>query len=282
MSLTDEQKKAPYLVTEQILISGHAIGVGGFVTKLSDRRTDSVVQVRGVSALPVMGGHSKSVVEGAAACEYAPFISFSRVETEAEGSSDVRKKSDKAIVNTRSTVCGLSVAGRFQADYVHASLQLTHQGTGTQPAIVMEGTRFGSIMLDDEIIRVHTDDRLFRMHTQEELIRDIRANPEIYRDRLFRGPGNEDEIPHLSGSRYIMLSIANRVEVLTRDPQKKPNATVHGHRVTLPGFGAIRFGELMIRPESRRLTMLQFELGCRDEGRMMVCAAESMGEACPP
>jgi len=282
VSLSEEQKKSPDIVTEQILISGHAIGLSGFVTKLNDRHTDSTIPVRGVSAVPLMGGVSKSVIDGPASHEHAPFVSFSSIETEADGSADATRKTDKGIVNTRVTIRGLVVAGRFHIDFVQASLQLRHQGVGTQPAIVMDGTSFGSILLDDEIIRVHTDDRLFRLHTQNELINDIKANPDYYKGRLFRGPQDDRDIPHLSGSGYIMLSIANKVEVITRDPKKKPNATVQGHRVLLPGFGALRFGELMIRPESRRLTMLNLELGCSDEGRVMACAAESMGEACPP
>lgn len=282
MSIREEQKKSPALLTDQILISGHAIGVGGFVTKVNNRQTDHVVPVSGVSALPLIGGSSKSVIEGAAAHKYAPFLSFSHIETEAEGSADVSRKIDKGVVNTRSTVRGLSIAARFHMDYVQASLQLRHQGAGTQPAILMDGTAFGSIMLDDEVIRVHIDDRLLRLHTQEELIRDIKADPEYYQDRLFRGPHDDRPIPFISGSGYLMLSVVNKIEVLTRDPGRKPNAVAQGHRVLLHGFGVIRFGELMVRPESRSVTMLNFELGCRDEGRIMVCASESMGEACPP
>ena len=40
-----------------------------------------------------------------------------------------------------------------------------------------------------------------------------------------------------------------------------PGATIEQHVVTVPDFGKIFFGELLITDQSRRLTMLRLELG---------------------
>lgn len=282
MSLTAEQKGPPDIITDRILISGYAVGVGGFVTRANGKDTSYLLPVQGASALPIIGGYSHSLVDGRTNKDQAPFVSFAKIETEAQGEADVHRPKDKAIVKTRAVVTGLSVVGRFNADYVQASLQLTHQGANSEPTISMDGTSFGSIVLDDEIIRVRIDQELATKTTQNLLLEDVKRNGAKYKHRFLHGAKQDAQVPRLSGSQYIMISIVDNITVVPRDPKKKPKAQVNGHVVTLEGFGAIYFGEMMIRAESRRLSMLRFELGCPDQGRLECCAIESQGETCPP
>src|SRR4051794_32390268 len=126
MSLTDQRKLPPDILTDRIIITGQATGAGGFVTRQNFKDTSYVIPVQGASALPTIGGLSKSVVEGPASKEFAPFLSFSRIETEADGNYDLQRRKDKAVIKVRSMIRGLSVVSRLNVDYLQASLTLTH------------------------------------------------------------------------------------------------------------------------------------------------------------
>ena len=61
------------------------------------------------------------------------------------------------------------------------------------------------------------------------------------------------------------------VESITWTGKPFPGATIDGHVVTVPDFGKIFFGELLVGGSERRLTMVRFELGsewggCADGG----------------
>ena len=56
-----------------------------------------------------------------------------------------------------------------------------------------------------------------------------------------------------------------------------PGATIDQHVVTVPDFGKIFFGELLITDQSRRLTMLRLELGSPIGGFVACAEVESNG-----
>jgi hypothetical protein len=52
--------------------------------------------------------------------------------------------------------------------------------------------------------------------------------------------------------------------------------------VRVPGFGKIYFGELYVTGESRRLTMVRFQLGSDDGGEVVAAEGETNGAPWPP
>ena len=56
-----------------------------------------------------------------------------------------------------------------------------------------------------------------------------------------------------------------------------PGATIEQHVVTVPDFGKIFFGELLITDLSRRLTMLRLELGSPIGGAVACAEVENNG-----
>jgi hypothetical protein len=61
-----------------------------------------------------------------------------------------------------------------------------------------------------------------------------------------------------------------------------PTATIHGHVVEVPNFGKLYFGEMFITGDSRRLTMVRFQLGSPVGGEVVACDGETNGETYPP
>ena len=56
-----------------------------------------------------------------------------------------------------------------------------------------------------------------------------------------------------------------------------PGATIDQHVVTVPDFGKIFFGEILITDLSRRLTMLRLELGSPIGGSLCCAEVETNG-----
>ena len=63
------------------------------------------------------------------------------------------------------------------------------------------------------------------------------------------------------------------------DGAPHPTATIHGHVVHVPDFGKIYFGEMFITGDSRRLTMVRFQLGSPDGGEVTAAEGETNPES---
>jgi hypothetical protein len=66
------------------------------------------------------------------------------------------------------------------------------------------------------------------------------------------------------------------------DGPPHPTATIHGHVVNVPDFGKIHFGEMFITGDSRRLTMVRFQLGSPQGGEVVAAEGETNPNLWPP
>jgi hypothetical protein len=73
---------------------------------------------------------------------------------------------------------------------------------------------------------------------------------------------------------YVLCSLVNELQ------GAKPG-TAFGHVLHVPGFGNIFFGELVVAPNSYRLTMMRIEMGCLAEGNLSVASSFSNGLPIP-
>jgi hypothetical protein len=271
-------------VTPRVLIGGTAVGVAGFITKMNEAPTkDQDITVHGSSTLPVNGGIATETVRRLNTPTFNKFLKFGTIVTTASGSYDPTRQGAQGVVNTKATISGFELIKRFTAKQLQASLTLTHPGGDSQPAISWHETDISGITLDKHALRVHIDDELAKLTRQEDLFKafgdkDFFAQ---YADRFFRDPRTPtlqlgSPVPRIGKAGYCMFSIVSKIEC------EHPEAEVQGHVVRLKGFGEIRFGEILVLPESRRLTLVQFELGCANAGRMACCDVVSQAETCPP
>jgi hypothetical protein len=263
------------IVTPRMLIRGDAVGLGGFITKMAGQPAQMTIPVLGASALPVIGGISTDMVDELPDDDIESFVSFDSIETEAQGSYDPNLSRDRGKVTASATVNGLKLVNRFEAKTLQASLK-------REPTIDWSGTAFTGLTLDGHDIEVHIDAELAALTTEQALSQKYQ-DPTFYNqyhNRFFHGPNDQPRlgapIPRLCKAKYIMFSIVERIVT------KHPNAQVSGHVLTLEGFGAIRFGEVVVLQESRQLTLAQFQLGCADQGTVVACDVITKGETCPP
>jgi hypothetical protein len=73
---------------------------------------------------------------------------------------------------------------------------------------------------------------------------------------------------------YVLCSLVGEL-------QGAKSGTSFGHVLHVPGFGNIFFGEVVVAPNSYRLTMMRIEMGCLAEGNISAASAFSNGVTFP-
>jgi hypothetical protein len=267
------------IMTERFFFRGHAVGAAATVTRMRGQDMPAeALPTQAASSLPVVGGRSEQVLQGSTARHLDPFLSFQTARTFAEGRFDPSQKAH--ITQITATLTGVELVGKFSAERLHAQLVSVHPGGGKQPCISWTGTALAGLRLEGYAVEVVLDPVLESMPSEEQLVAAYAKPPfhNTHGERFFRrepdgkAPG---AIPRIGRSGYIGCSI---VESIRTD---HPRAKVDGHKLTLKEFGTLYFGELLISAESRRLTLIRFELGCPDEGSGVLCDVVSNGETLP-
>jgi hypothetical protein len=82
--------------------------------------------------------------------------------------------------------------------------------------------------------------------------------------RWFKKPPESDA--GMSATGRTALSLVRKLEPKTSAIQ------AWGHVIHVEGFGTIRLAELEVGPSTRRVNMVQIDLGCPVEGRVSACS----------
>lgn len=244
---------------ERFAFHGTAVALSGRVV----RPTSTWLDVGAASALPVEGGASRATLP---ATDFNGVIAFQRADTHAQGDAHEepslrgprRKPPHSTQAHTGVEVRGLAVGGRVRmtARRVCAELTALCMLDARQPSIgAMDGARFEGLAFGRHRLSVTIDRRFFRTHdTHDKLCAACEAPRARQLPRaVLRAPqprGHEDHRP-------LVTTIVKSVRWLGRP---YPRASIDGHVLTIPGFGQVYFGEMLISAHSRRLTMLRFAL----------------------
>jgi hypothetical protein len=261
----------------------HAIGAGGRIRN----PFQEIVEVQAASALPEIGGYGSGRVQD---FKYREIIHFDHAHTEVTGSST--GQDGGAVHNTlaKSTVEGLNIMGMVTADRVVANLVAAHpEGRDVEPSIKLTGTRFENLRIAGVPVKVdlaldifnrldthqgltaaYRDDAGFRRHFAEISHRERFQELPGRVQRWFHRPAADDSaLPETKG--ITSLTLVRRLEPERQEFQ------CWGHVIYLEGFGTIRLAELQISRYSRRLTMVQVDLGSPVDGEVMAASIEGNG-----
>ena len=243
---------------------GHASGVSAHIR----RPEKQLLPVHGSVSLPVTGGLCEST---SGPNKLGKWVSFDSVTTSAHGDyvdaeqgvattlGKVAFDAAPTITRVRAAVHGLVILGRVHI--AHAAMGLTsHSAVGReQPVIRPEGNVLDGVSIDGHRLAITLAEDLYReCDTKDKLAkRHAGLSPE---KRMFlpavSGADEATGFPDANGT--VKCSI---VQEIRWDGDPHPTATIHDHVVKVPDFGKIYFGEMFIKGDSRRLTMVRFQLG---------------------
>lgn len=274
----------------RFVFRGNAAAVGGRIVDPED----VILESRVASSLTVAGGRSRN---DGAGIQYGKYVDVGRAETLAEGLFDDLKQ-HLALTKREVTADALSTTTKVQVRVERvrvgaAAPELTvgalrgalhskspaASGEPSFPVIEadIEGVNIGGYALD---VVVNTG--VFqRLDTKSKVLNaadDPQQSDEVRHHLLLRSPIHGVDVPpkgRLLQSQAIIYATIVKSITWKKDPY--PGATISGHIVTVPGFGKLLFGELLISDLSRRLTMLRLELGSPQKGDVAFAEVETNG-----
>jgi hypothetical protein len=269
------------------IFRGHANGVSAHIR----RPEKHLLPVQGCSSLPVIGGLSESQVGPK---NLDDSVSFEAVSTSAHGdyvdaaagvattTGAVAFDVPPTQTTVKSEVKGLVILGRVHVGRAAVGL-ISHSPKGKeQPEIHLEGNILEGIRIDDSRLVITLDEDFYRVcNTKDKLAKAHAAGLPSHRAYMLMpldgSAGPAATFPEAKDT--VKCTI---VKEMHWDGAPHPTATIHGHVVKVPNFGKIYFGELYITGESRRLTMVRFQLGSPNGGEVTAAEGETNGGIWPP
>jgi hypothetical protein len=275
----------------RFVFRGNAAAIGGRIV----RPTDVVIDSSTASSLTVAGGRSKSQT---GAMKFGQWVSFGSAATSAEGLfDDVKQQIELSFGRvaeetlTMSTVAHADVAGLSVGDKpkltikrLHATLVSKSPAASGEPAIgvgnetTIEGVSIGGCALTVTLAvplfqRFDTQSKLLTAADDPQFVQ--KSGGHLLMKPAGRGKGAAPPSTRLVQSYGTTYATIVRSIKWAGDPY--PGATIDQHVVSVPDFGKIFFGELLITDQSRRLTMLRLELGSPIGGFLACAEVENNG-----
>jgi hypothetical protein len=270
---------------KRFVFHGNAVAAAVYLTKIGDVEKTVIHPVTGQSSLPVIGGRSESDVPSPAIPpELAGIVSHGAMRTKAHGlfvgknavttvESSVR---DVRVTNAQSAS---SPPIEFQASALALSMSSTHPPKGQPRIEFVKPPEFNGLSLNGQPIELELNKELMRLARFDDLEKRFRTNRAFFDSCPF---GLKDgsrpltfgkKIPYTPGS-YALCSFVRRINWGGR--------TIEGHVLTLPGFGSIYFGEILLSERQRRATMVRMQLGSRHRGVVSFACGDPNGTPWPP
>lgn len=266
---------------------GYALGVGG--TFVRPYRT--VIPSQGSAALCIYGGYGS---DAAGPSYFEPGVSFDSARADVQG---VGGEGGIFVTIATATVYGLNIQGVVKADRIVSQLTSIHSGVqNEEPRIHVRGSRIEGLNIAgvDLGLSYFDDDELPTQHAA--FVDKYTTNAEFrgLADTCFNWVQPEGEVhqtllplyqwcwtceqqhrpPQANGR--ILASMVKGIE-----RSCEGSITVQGNVVTVPNFGRIFLGELIIERGLRRLNMIHFSLGSPTEGDGTAGSSQTNGSTFP-
>ena len=225
---------------------------------------------------------------------FGEFATLGSATTFAEGLFDDRRQlrelthhrvAEESLTTTttvraevRDVVVGQSPAlrvGQLRAALVAQSPRLSGAPSIKTADLKISGVDIGGHKL---IVELNTD--LFETHDTKAKLLTAADRPAFIREHgpsLLISRGADGKVSRQSLVHAEGIIYASVVREIRWSGKPYPGATIDHHVVTVPNFGRIFFGEILISDYSRRLTMLRLELGSPVGGFLAFDEVETNG-----
>ncbi len=255
------------------------------------RPVDVALPVQAACSLPVTGGLSESKA-GPGTLDKpdsdVPYVTFKSASTRAEGDyidaklavamtrQEIGFDQVPTFTEVTSEVTGLSVLGRVEIDRAVMAMQGQSADHPSQPGIRCDGVLIEGVRVDGYSLKLTLAEEFF-----------------CYNDTLNKlgtacGAGQN---PHLflTSNRAAAFGFGpygtvkcTLVTEMVWEGDPHPKATIDGNVLVVPDFGTVYFGEIFITCNSRKITMVRFQLGSPDGGEGSGASGDVNGGPWPP
>src|SRR5260370_9040402 len=238
------------------------------------RAFEDQIEVKAASGLPIIGGHGQARVEN---FQFREFLSFRKGYTHVSGAHQQEEdgsQSHNTLVT--STVEGLNLLDVVTADRIVARLYSKHKLDEKEGSFTLVGSRFENLRIADCKVDVNMDLDVFeKIPTFASALNDFDKKSDFY--KIAHDPfktGQSINKPGPNGA--FLCSCVKEMDTTC------PGVKQVGHCFSVPGFGKIFLGEVVIRHAERTLTMIRFEIGSAVSASGTAVQADSNGTQYPP
>lgn len=264
--------------TERYIYSGHATGATAEFYRFYNKKGLNVrIPTQGVSALPTIGGLSKSEVSNYCFSVDDPrelrLLSARRIATLVDG----KERGGRYETEVDAEIESIEVVSKLRIGLVKTHVISSRKGDDTK--VSTKGNKIQRMFLGQVEARITLDDEpLCAGATKDRLAEFYRKQNAKYRLKnswRFNTAPEAADIAEQGGScRYTLVK-----EIKLVGPEKeKEKITVKDYTITWPGFGKMILGEVLIKGYERRLTLVRLELGSDVEGRAEIGEGQSNGQ----
>jgi hypothetical protein len=277
-------------IRRRFVFRGNAAAIGGRIV----RPKDLVIESGVASSLTTVGGRSQSK---GGALQFGDFVSYGSASTLAEGVFDdfakhvelsherIAEESLRTTTRVHAELVGLSVGNKVKLTVkrLHAALMSKSPTASGEPAIAAGAeTTIEGAAIDGHGLAFDLATTLFQKYDTRAKLLTAADDPQFVKesgDCLFmRATAAGAPAPAMGRLLHACGTIhATIVRSIRWAGDPYPGATIDHNVVTVPDFGKIFFGELLITDLSRRLTLVRMELGSPDGGTVAATDVETTG-----
>ena len=244
------------------------------------RPVHHLVEVQGASSLPTTGGHGRSQVED---FRFNEFLSVKRGYTHISGSPlkvEVEGKKKTYYTTLVTAVAeGVNIFDVVHAERIVARFASSHALDDAEPSFTLVGSKFDNLQIGGCRTEVPIDVTLFeKIDTFEAARSEFKNNADFRKMAEDPFEAGGEKLPGQPMHGAILCSIIDLKKMTTTCPGVERK----GHGFTIPKFGRLFLGEILLQHSRRTLTMLRFELGSPVSGSGTVVQLNSNGTPWPP
>jgi hypothetical protein len=249
---------------ERYLYSGHTVGASAQFHRLDDvENLNHRIPALGASVLPVTGGlaiaHAADYSYVVEHPRHRTLLSVRRVDSSAEG----RELADRFETEVGAEVESIRVVEKLHVDFVKFHMLSTlKKKKDAEPTVStagneIEGMRLGRVkvklVLDEEPLHFSgSKAQLAAFYTKQ--------TADYRRDQAWRfgTPADADQL----ASPYGIYTYSLVREIHLEGPEReKQSMSVEGYAIRWEGFGRIVLGEVVVRGNTRQVTLVRLAMG---------------------
>jgi hypothetical protein len=271
MSLEPEQR---------YLYSGHTVGASAQFHRLDDvENLNHRIPALGASVLPVTGGLSTAHAENYSYIVDHPrritLLSVRRVDSSAEG----REFRDRFETEVGAEVESIRVVEKLHVDFIKYHMLSTLTIGAAEPVVSTRGNEIEGMRLGRVKVKVVLDEEpLHASGSKAQLAAFYKNQTADYREqqawRFNTQPGTE-----ILASPNGIHTFSLVREIKLEGPEvEKQSMSVEGYTIRWEGFGRLYIGEVVLRGNSRQVTLVRLAMGSSAGGPGSMGCGQTNGQ----
>jgi hypothetical protein len=258
--------------------------LGGHIT----HPFENIIHTQASTSLAQAGGHAESRIES---YKLDNSVTVTSGPAYSHTTGVVNKTTGAWTTLVSSVVENLNVLEVVTADRIVSKLHVEYPVEGDHPRISIIGSKFVNLRVNGESITPVLDIDLLKSESNSDFPDKHLMEEKVFNNKVsshYKKITETKGAPAwLAGRHASMKTPESRKKKgyvlcsLVGELQGAKSGTSFGHVLHVPGFGNIFFGEIIIAPNSYRLTMMRIEMGCLAEGNISAGSVFSNGSGVP-